>query len=121
MADLVGCSVTIVSQARLSHREGRESGQVPIRLLYCILSSRVPNDVGVNIIGTCSEKAKLLLNVARSPNNMPKKVIAPPFTTKSINMPRISWCVRNEMMIEFDQTLSSRRESLARETTLTRT
>ena len=35
----------------------RESGQIPIRLLCCILSSRAPNKVGVNIIGMCYEKA----------------------------------------------------------------
>ena len=38
----------LVSQARLSLRR-RESGQIPIRLLYCILSSRAPNEVGVSI------------------------------------------------------------------------
>ena len=27
----------------------RESGQIPIRLLYCILSSRATDEVGVNI------------------------------------------------------------------------
>ena len=32
------------------------TGQIPIRLLRCILSSSmVPNEVGVNIIRTCSE------------------------------------------------------------------
>ena len=38
----------VVSQARLSLGR-RESGQIPIRLLYCILSNRVPNEVSVNI------------------------------------------------------------------------
>ena len=38
----------VVSQARLSLWR-RESGQIPIRLLCCILSSRAPNEVGVNI------------------------------------------------------------------------
>ena len=28
-----------------SHTERRESGQIPIRLLYCVLSSRVPSEV----------------------------------------------------------------------------
>ena len=41
-------SRNVVSQPRLS-RGKRESGQIPIRLLYCILSSRAPNEVGVNI------------------------------------------------------------------------
>ena len=45
----------LVSRARLSYA-GRESGQTPIRLWCCILSSRVLNEVGVNMIGTCSEK-----------------------------------------------------------------
>ena len=43
---------SIVSQARLSR--GGES--LPIRLLCCILSSRAPNEVGVNINWTCSER-----------------------------------------------------------------
>ena len=38
----------VLSQARLSCGK-RESGQVPIRLLCCILSSRAPNEVSVNI------------------------------------------------------------------------
>ena len=32
-----------------SHLGGESSGHIPIRLLYCILSSRAPNEVGVNI------------------------------------------------------------------------
>ena len=35
---------------------GGEPGQIPVRLCYCILSNRVSNEVGVSIIGTCSEK-----------------------------------------------------------------
>ena len=46
----------VVSRARLSRGE-RESGQIPIRLWCCILSSSVLNEVGVNMIGMCSEKA----------------------------------------------------------------
>ena len=38
----------LVLRARLSRGE-RESGQIPIRLWYCILSSRASNEVGVNI------------------------------------------------------------------------
>ena len=45
----------LVSRARLSCA-GRESGQTSIRLWCCILSSSVLNEVGVNMIGTCSEK-----------------------------------------------------------------
>ena len=40
-----------------SHMARKESGQIPIRLWCCKLSSRVLNRVGVNMIGTCSEKA----------------------------------------------------------------
>ena len=43
--------LSVVSQARLSLGR-RESCQIPIRLLYCVLSSRVPNEVGVTYIGT---------------------------------------------------------------------
>ena len=50
----------IVSQARLSLRRG-ESGQIPFRLLCCILSSSASNELGVNIIGTCSAKEGLPL------------------------------------------------------------
>ena len=46
----------LVSRTRLSYT-GRESGQIPIRLWCCILSSSVLNKVGVNMIGTCSEKS----------------------------------------------------------------
>ena len=46
----------IVSRARLSYA-GRESGQTPIGLWRCILSSSVLNEVGVNMIETCCEKA----------------------------------------------------------------
>ena len=44
----------LISQARLSCA-GRESGQIPIRLWCSILSSRAPNEVGVNINWMCSE------------------------------------------------------------------
>jgi len=40
--------IKVVSQARLSLGR-RESGQIPIRLLCCTLSSKAPNEVGVNI------------------------------------------------------------------------
>ena len=40
----------LVSRARLSYT-GRESGQIPIRLWCCILSSRAPKEVGVNMNG----------------------------------------------------------------------
>ena len=39
---------SLVLPARLSSGR-RESVQIPIRLLCCILSSRVPNEVAVNI------------------------------------------------------------------------
>ena len=44
----------VVSRARLLR--GRESGQIPIRLWCCILSSSVLNKVGVNMIGTSQQK-----------------------------------------------------------------
>ena len=37
------------NEARPDSQAGRESGQIPVRLLYCILSSRAVNEVGVNI------------------------------------------------------------------------
>ena len=48
--------MVVASRARLSYM-GRESGQIPTRLWCCILSSSVLNKVGVNMIGTCSEKS----------------------------------------------------------------
>ena len=70
---------------RLSRRR-RKSGQIPIRHLYCILSSRVPNEVGVNIIGTCSEKAGLpLKHHALQVTRQNKSNCAAPFIAKSIN------------------------------------
>ena len=49
--------LNLVSHTRPSGR--RKSGQIPIRLWCCILSSRVLNEVGVNTIGTCSKMARL--------------------------------------------------------------
>ena len=54
--DSRGSGSETISRARLSYA-GRESGQTPIRLWCCILSSSVLNEVGVNMVGTCSEKA----------------------------------------------------------------
>ena len=75
----------------------RESGQIPIRLLYCILSSRVPNEVDVNINWDtfCKGRSSVFLN------SMPKKASARLHwpLTQLINMPRNSWHVRNEMMM----------------------
>ena len=76
-----------------------ESGQIPIRLWYCILSSSASNEVGVNInldvfcIGRSCYYASLCKQHVKKGNRVP------PFVTKSINMPRNSWRVRNEMMI----------------------
>ena len=90
---------TLVSQPRLS-RGKRDSGQIPIRHLYCILSSRVPNEVGVNINwdAFCKGRSSVFLN------SMPKKATLGVFETR--------W--------EFDRTLSPH-ESLARETSLDQT
>ena len=51
----------------------RESGQIPIRLLYCILSSRVPNEVGVNINCTGRMVSIIMHETPHSLSNMPKK------------------------------------------------
>ena len=61
----------VVSQARLSLGR-RESGQIPIWLLYCILSSRAPNEVGVNINwdAFCKSRSSVSLN------SLPKKATA---------------------------------------------
>ena len=58
-------------QARLSLGR-RESGQIPIRFLYCILSSRAPNKVSVNINWDvfCKGRSSVFLN------GMPKKATA---------------------------------------------
>ena len=70
----------LVSRARLSYA-GRESGQTPIRLWCCILSSSVLNEVGVNMIGTCSERLASV-KMPRSPSSMPKKATARPIRHK---------------------------------------
>ena len=64
-------SLVIVSQPRLSCGN-RESGQIPIRLLYCILSSRAPNEVGVNINWDAFCKGRSSVSL----NSMPKKATA---------------------------------------------
>ena len=66
----------LVSQARLSLRR-RKSGQIPIRLLYCVLSSSASNEVGVNINWDVFCKSRSFIITPRSLNNMPKKATAP--------------------------------------------
>ena len=61
----------LVSQARLSLRS-RESGQIPIRLLYCIVSSSISNEVGVNINWDVFWKGRSSISL----NSMPKKATA---------------------------------------------
>ena len=51
----------------------REERQIPIRLLYCILSSRVPNEVGVNISCMGRMVSIIMHETPRSLNNMPQK------------------------------------------------
>ena len=51
----------------------RESGQIPIRLSCCILSSRVPNEVGGRVL-----KGRTSVEAPRSISNMPKKATARP-------------------------------------------
>ena len=84
----------LVLQARLSLGR-RECGQIPIRLLYCILSSRVPNEVGVSINWNVFLQGR-------------SSVITPK-THRSLNNIETRW------WWEFDQALSPR-ESLAPET-----
>ena len=66
----------LVSRARLSYA-GRESGQIPIRLWCCILSSSVLNEVGVNMIG-CVLKRLASVKTPCSPSSMPKKATVHP-------------------------------------------
>ena len=61
------CSLKLVSQARLSLGEGK-SGQIHVWFLYCILSSRAPDEVGMNINWDAFWSSVKL----RSLNNMPK-------------------------------------------------
>ena len=55
---------------------GRESGQIPIRLWYCILSSSASNEVVVNINWDVFCIGRSSVIIPRSVNNMPKKVTA---------------------------------------------
>ena len=64
----------LVSQARLSRRR-RESGQIPISLL---LSSSVPNEVGVSISWDVTSIKKPTLS-----SNMPKKATVTPSSSLS--------------------------------------
>ena len=70
----------IVSQPRLS-RGKREFGQIPIRLLYCILSSSASNEVGVNINWDmfCIGRSSVIM--PRSVNYWPKKATARPHSS----------------------------------------
>ena len=65
---LAKISLARVSLARLSLGR-RESGQILIRLLYGILSSRASNEVGVNINWDAFCKGRSSLSL----NRMPKK------------------------------------------------
>ena len=63
-------STVLFLQPRLSRRR-TESGQFPSGFCVTKLSDRAPNEVGVNEVGTCSEKA-----MPHSPSNIVKKVTA---------------------------------------------
>ena len=60
----------------------------------CILSSRAPNEVGVNINWDVFCKGRSSVIMPRSLKQHANR--APPFVTNPINMPRNSWRVRNE-------------------------
>ena len=92
-----------VSQPRLS-RGKRESGQILIRLLYCILSSRVPNEVGVNINWDTFCKGRSSV----SPNNMPKKATARlHLSLTQLTRQEILGVLETRWWWEIDQTLSA--------------
>ena len=97
-------SLVIVSQPRLSCGN-RESGQIPIRLLYCILSSRAPNEVGVNINWDAFCKGRSSV----SPNNMPKKATARlHLSLTQLTRQEILGVLETRWWWEIDHTLSSR-------------
>ena len=74
------------------------AGESLVRLWCCVLSSRVLNEVGVNMIGTCSEKAGLPLKHLALGVACQKRQLRAPFATKSINTPRNSWHVRQKFL-----------------------
>ena len=86
----------LVSQARLSLGR-RESGQIPIRLLYCILSSRAPNEVGVNINWDAFCKGRSSVSLNSMPNTATARLHSS--LSQLINTPRNSWRVRNEIIM----------------------
>ena len=84
-------ALLLVSHARLSHGEERVWSNSH-QALVLHTQQQVLNEVGVNMIGTCSEKeGRLALQVACQ-----KRQPRAPFATKS---PRNSWRVRHEMMM----------------------
>ena len=100
-----------VSQPRLS-RGKRESGQILIRLLYCILSSRVPNEVGVNINWDTFCKGRSSVSL----NSLPKKATSRLHSSLTqLTRHEILGVLEMRWWWEIDQTLSLR-ENLARET-----
>ena len=111
--------LAIVLRARFSRGE-RESGQIPIRLLYCILSSRASNEVGMNISWDAFCKGRSSVIMPCFLNNMPKKAIAClHLSLTQLTCQEILGVLETRWWWEFDQTLSPR-ESLACETSLAR-
>ena len=102
---LVCCNVSL----RPDSHAGRKSGQIPIRFWCCKLSSRVPNEVGMNINWSETKdfcwSATLYKQHAKKDNHMP-------------HLSLILGVLDMSQWRKFDWTLSAR-ESLAHETTAT--
>ena len=72
LAKILLARVSLAASRRPDSLGRRESGQILIRLLYCILSSRAPNEVGVNINWDTFCKGRSSVSL----NSMPKKATA---------------------------------------------
>jgi len=115
LVDMLLWGERVVSQARLSLGT-RESGQIPIRLLYYMLSSRASDKVGVNINWDVFCKGRSSVITPRALNNMPKKATACLHSSLTqLTHQEILGVLETRWWWEFDQTLSPR-ESLAHET-----
>ena len=115
LVDMLLWGERVVSQARLSLGT-RESGQIPIRLLYYMLSSRASDKVGVNINWDVFCKGWSSVITPRALNNMPKKATACLHSSLTqLTHQEILGVLETRWWWEFDQTLSPH-ESLARKT-----
>ena len=98
----------LVSQDRLS-REGESLVKFPL------LSSRAPNEVGVNINWTCSERQDFRWSATLYKQHAKKGNRTPHSSLSQLTCQEILGVLDTSRWREFDQTLSAR-ESLARET-----